>query len=71
MEKNKTIGQKQGTQNNSSNVEWWFYLPDGSYSVLNIQDYIDYILKNHETLPNNSPTPFFYNNYIWSGLCDF
>ena len=25
-------------------------LPDGSYSVSNIQDYIEYSIKNHETL---------------------
>ena len=27
-----------------------FELPDGSYSVVDIQDYIEYIIKNHETL---------------------
>ena len=27
-----------------------FELPDGSYSLSNIQDYIEYIIKNHETL---------------------
>ena len=30
-----------------------FVLPDGSYSVSNIQDYIEYIIKKHETLPSN------------------
>ena len=27
-----------------------FELPDGSYAVSDIQDYIEYIIKNHETL---------------------
>ena len=27
-----------------------FELPDGSYSVSDIQDYIEYIIKKHETL---------------------
>ena len=30
-----------------------FELPDSSYSVSDIQDHIEYILKNHETLPTN------------------
>ena len=28
-----------------------FKLPDGSYSVSDIQDYIKFIIKKHETLP--------------------
>ena len=32
-----------------------FELPDGSYSVSNIQDYIEYIFKTHETLITISP----------------
>ena len=30
-------------------------LPDGSYSVSDIQEYIKYIVKKHETLTANSP----------------
>ena len=30
-----------------------FELPDGSYSVSDIEDYFDYILKRHETITNN------------------
>ena len=26
-----------------------FYLPDGSYSIEDIQDYFEYIIKKHET----------------------
>ena len=32
-----------------------FNLPDGSYSVSDIQDYFEYIIKNHETIADNSP----------------
>ena len=28
-------------------------LPDGSYSVLDIQDYFEYIIKKHETFTDN------------------
>ena len=30
-----------------------FELPDGSYSVSDIQDYFEYILKKHETVTDN------------------
>ena len=30
-----------------------FELPDGSYSVSDIQDYLKYIFKKHETVTNN------------------
>ena len=32
-----------------------FELPDGSYSVSDIQGYIEYIIENDETLPTNLP----------------
>ena len=32
-----------------------FELPDGSYSVSYIQDFIDYIIEKHEKLTTNSP----------------
>ena len=31
-----------------------FELPDGSYSILGIQDYFEYIIKNHEKVTDNS-----------------
>ena len=31
-----------------------FDLPDGSYSIADIQDYFEYIIKKHETLTENS-----------------
>ena len=30
-------------------------LPDGSYSIADIQDYFEFIIKKHETLAQNVP----------------
>ena len=38
-----------------------FELPDGSNSLLDIQDYIEYIIKNHETLTAIPPIHFYIN----------
>ena len=35
-----------------------FDLPDGSYSVSDIQDYFEYIIKKHETIADNSPVQY-------------
>ena len=32
-----------------------FDLPDGSYSIEDIQDYFEFIIKKHETLTENTP----------------
>ena len=32
-----------------------FDLPDGSYSISDIQDYFGYIIKKHETIADNPP----------------
>ena len=32
-----------------------FDLPDGSYSIVDIQDYFEFIIKKHETLTENPP----------------
>ena len=32
-----------------------FVLPDGSYNISEIQDYIEYIIKKHETIGENAP----------------
>ena len=34
-------------------------MPDGSYSVSDIQDYFEYIIKKHETIVNNSPVQIY------------
>ena len=38
-----------------------FDLPDGSYSVSDIQYYFEYILKKHETVTNNSSIMIYVN----------
>ena len=38
-----------------------FELPDGSYSVSNIQDYIEYVIKEHEILTTVPPIHVYIN----------
>ena len=38
-----------------------FDLPDGSYSISDIQYYFEYIIKKHETLANNPPVQIYVN----------
>ena len=38
-----------------------FELPDGFYSVSGIQDYIEFIIKKHETLPTIPPIHVYIN----------
>ena len=38
-----------------------FGLPDSSYSVSDIQDYINYIIRKHETLTTNPPIDIYIN----------
>ena len=38
-----------------------FDLPDGSYSINDIQDYFEYVIKKHETIANTSPVIIFAN----------
>ena len=38
-----------------------FDLPDGSYSIANIQDYFEFIIKKHETLTEESPVEIYPN----------
>ena len=38
-----------------------FDLPDGSYSISDIQDYFEFIIKKHETLTENSPVQIYPN----------
>ena len=39
-----------------------FDLPDGSYSISDIQDYFEFIIKKHETLTENLPIQIYPNN---------
>ena len=38
-----------------------FELPDGSYSISDIQDYFKYIIKKHETVTDNPPIRIYVN----------
>ena len=38
-----------------------FDLPDGSYSISEIQDYFEFIIKKHETLTENPPVQIYPN----------
>ena len=38
-----------------------FDLPDGSYSVSDIQNYFEYIIKEHETIPDIYPAIIYVN----------
>ena len=38
-----------------------FGLPDGSYNISEIQDYIEYIIKKHETIGENAPILIYTN----------
>ena len=38
-----------------------FDLPDGSYSISDIQDYFEFIIKKHETLTENLPVQIYPN----------
>ena len=38
-----------------------FDLPDGSYNISEIQDYIEYIIKKHETIGENVPILIYAN----------
>ena len=43
-------------------MEWYLYdLPDGSYSISDIQDYFEFIIKKHETLTENPPIQIYPN----------
>ena len=38
-----------------------FDLPDGSYTISEIQDYIEYIIKKHETIGEKAPILIYVN----------
>ena len=38
-----------------------FDLPDGSYSIADVQDYFEFIIKKHETLTENLPIQIYQN----------
>ena len=38
-----------------------FDLPDGSYSIADIQDYFEFLINKHETLTENPPVKIYVN----------
>ena len=38
-----------------------FELHDGSYSVADIQDYFEYVIRKHNTMTDNSPITIYVN----------
>ena len=42
-------------------MEWWIWMPNGSYSVSDIEDYVEFIIKKHETLTTIPPIYVFIN----------
>ena len=53
--KNDKLKISVATQNET------FDLPDGSYSIADIQDYFEFIIKKHETLTENPPIQIYPN----------
>ena len=41
-----------------------FDLPDGSYNISEMQDYIEYIIKKHKTISENPPILIYANTII-------
>ena len=42
-------------------MERWIWITDGSYSISDIQDYFEFIIKKHETLAENPPIQIYPN----------
>ena len=53
MEKYKNIIQNNKFKISASAWNEEFELPDGSYTISDIQDYFEYILKKHEAVADN------------------
>ena len=46
---------------NNNKFKIYFDLPDGSYSVFDMQHYFEYIIKKHETIVDNPPVQIYVN----------
>ena len=60
----KNIKTKYNNNRFKSSALTWndtFHLPDGSYSIADIQDYFEFIIKKHETLTENAPVQIYPN----------
>ena len=61
--KKKSSKNKEFYKKISSKVEWKLRLPDGSYSVSDIQDQFDYFIRNNDA-GTNDPQIRIYSNEI-------
>ena len=60
----KNIKSEHNDKNFKISAPTWndeFNLPDGSYSVSDIQDYFEYIIKKHEAIADNPPVQIYVN----------
>ena len=57
----KTLNLNTTTANFTPTLNVEFNLPDGSYSVSDIQDYFEYSIKKHETIADNPPVQVYVN----------
>ena len=60
----KNINSKYNNNKFKISAPTWndtFDLPDGSYSIADIQDYFEFIIKKHETLTENPPVQIYPN----------
>ena len=57
----KATYNKNILKNSAPTWNYTFDLPDGSYSIADIQDYVEFIIKKHETLTENPPTEIYLN----------
>ena len=60
----KIIRSEYNNNNFEISVPTWndtFDLPDGSYSIDDIQNYFEFIIKKHETLTENPPAHIYLN----------
>ena len=60
----KNIKSEYSNNNFKISAPTWndeFNLPDGSYSVSDIQDYFEYIIKKHETIADSPPVQIYVN----------
>ena len=60
----KNVKSTYNNNNFKISVPTWnetFDLPDGSYNISEIQDYLEYIIKKHETIGVNAPTLIYTN----------
>ena len=61
MEKYKNVIQKHLFKISAPTWNEEFELPDGSYSVTDIQEYSQHIIKKHETVTDNSSIKLYIN----------